>query len=65
MIDAAGRIVCEAPVFDEALLAGELSRAAVRRARLRNPAPTGVAPVAPDPLLFPPGGHTSRLPVRT
>jgi predicted amidohydrolase len=52
-----GHVVAEAPLFDEALLTGELSRAALRRARMRNPGRPLVPPPEFDTLLFPPAAQ--------
>lgn len=54
VVSPAGRVASEAPLFDEALLTGELSRAALRRARMRNLGRPVEPPPAFDPLLFPP-----------
>lgn len=54
VIDPSGRVAAEAPLFDVALLTGELSRAALRRARMRNLGRPFEPPPAFDPLLFPP-----------
>jgi predicted amidohydrolase len=60
VVEPGGRVAAEAPLFDEALLFGELSRAALRRARMRSPG----RPVEPlpsiDPLLFPPMAEHAR-----
>ncbi|MCA1572136.1 MAG: nitrilase-related carbon-nitrogen hydrolase [Gemmatimonadota bacterium] len=53
LVDPGGRVAAEAPVFEPALLLGELSRAALRRARLRNHG-RPLAPPQPDPTMFPP-----------
>lgn len=52
LIEPDGTVACQAALFDEALITGRLSRAALRRARMRNPG----RPAAPrfDSLLFPP-----------
>jgi predicted amidohydrolase len=61
VVEAGGRVAAEAPLFDEAILYGELSRPALRRARMRSPG----RPVEPlpafDTLLFPPAAaHANR-----
>jgi predicted amidohydrolase len=49
-----GRLMTEAPIFEEALLTAELSRSSLRRARMRNPGRPLPPPPPFDPLLFPP-----------
>ena len=49
-----GRVSEEAPLFDEAILYGELSRPALRRARMRSPGRPADPPPVFDTLLFPP-----------
>jgi predicted amidohydrolase len=54
VVDPSGHLVSEGPLFEEALLTGELSRAGLRRARMRNPSRPLEPPPPFDPLLFPP-----------
>jgi predicted amidohydrolase len=57
VVEAGGRVAAEGPLFDEALLFGELSRAALRRARMRSPGRPVEPPPAFDTLLFPPAAE--------
>ena len=54
VVEAGGRVSEEAPLFAEAILYGELSRPALRRARMRSPGRPTDPPPAFDRLLFPP-----------
>jgi predicted amidohydrolase len=60
VVEPGGRVAAEGPLFDETILYGELSRAGLRRARMRNPG----RPVEPlpafDTLLFPPAAEHAR-----
>lgn len=56
VVEASGRIEVEAPTFDPALLTATLTRAAVRRARLRHPG-RPLPPPTFDPALFPAAVH--------
>jgi predicted amidohydrolase len=54
IVQPSGRVAAEAPLFDPALLAGALSRGALRRARLRHQGRPVGAPPGIDPLFLPP-----------
>ncbi len=60
IVEPGGRVAAEGPLFDETVLYGELSRAGLRRARMRNPGRPVEPPPAFDTLLFPPAAEHAR-----
>jgi NAD+ synthase (glutamine-hydrolysing) len=60
VVEPGGRVAAEGPLFDETILYGELSRAGLRRARMRNPGRPVEPPPAFDTLLFPPAAEHAR-----